>query len=335
MSPTHLARLLAMVLAASALGGGVPAQGAAPGETFGAVTTMGDSTAFPCGGAPASCHITLTVQALVPAHRAVTGAIAPRSGVITSWSFRHGEVLDPGFNPMTLTAFTARLRVIRGSAGAGVGVGTGPAESVPQAPGTSTFLARLPVQGGDRIGLDLDYAPGNALVFTGATGSDGDLVGISLAWPDGSTPTVYTDSDAQLPGGAHAFLTLDATVEPDQDADGFGDLTQDGCPNDATTTGACVDRVPPTTTITKHPKRTTTSRKAAFEFTSSESPATYECSLKGPGLKPATKRFSSCKAKRVYRNLAAGRFTFKVRAGDAAGNLDPSPASFVFTVRRG
>jgi ABC-type oligopeptide transport system substrate-binding subunit len=86
-----------------------------------------------------------------------------------------------------------------------------------------------------------------------------------------------------------------------------------------------VDLTPPETTITRHPADPTTSTRALFKFTSSEKKgSTFACRLDGGG-------FGSC-PKKGYSNLAVGSHTFQVRATDAAGNPDPSPASFTWMI---
>jgi hypothetical protein len=71
----------------------------------------------------------------------------------------------------------------------------------------------------------------------------------------------------------------------------------------------------PETTIGK---RYLTVGKAKFWFGSNE-PASFLCRLdKGP--------FKPCGSPRAYKRLKSGRHTFRVRAVDAAGNLDPTPA---------
>ena len=86
-----------------------------------------------------------------------------------------------------------------------------------------------------------------------------------------------------------------------------------------------VDSQPPQTTINAAPNGIVSSRIAHFEFSSSESGSTFECALDGSG-------FGSCQSPRDYAGLADGDHTFSVRATDAAGNVDSTPATAAWTV---
>lgn len=81
----------------------------------------------------------------------------------------------------------------------------------------------------------------------------------------------------------------------------------------------------PQTTITKHPSKTTGSSTAKFKFKSSLPPSTFKCKLD-------SQRFRSCSSPKAYHNLANGRHTFRVRAKDAFGNVDPTPAKFSWRI---
>ena len=86
--------------------------------------------------------------------------------------------------------------------------------------------------------------------------------------------------------------------------------------------GAPADRLAPQTTITKRPHRRTRKRTARFAFGSTEAGSSFECRLDRAGFAP-------CVAPVKYRRLKRGRHRFEVRAIDAAGNADPSPATAV------
>jgi hypothetical protein len=90
------------------------------------------------------------------------------------------------------------------------------------------------------------------------------------------------------------------------------------------------DSTPPDTTITAHPADPTSSTSASFSFTGSDDqtpPAalTFECKLD-------SSTFAACISPKSYSGLSLGSHTFAVRAKDAAGNVDTSPASFTWQI---
>jgi lysophospholipase L1-like esterase len=85
------------------------------------------------------------------------------------------------------------------------------------------------------------------------------------------------------------------------------------------------DTAAPDTTITKAPDNKLDRDKAKYRFTSSETPSTYECKLdRNP--------FEACTSPRTLKHLEPGRHTFRIRATDAAGNVDQTPATDRFKV---
>lgn len=125
----------------------------------------------------------------------------------------------------------------------------------------------------------------------------------------------------------NAELSLSAQLEPDADYDGYGDVTQDLCPNNAITQGVCPtpvvtppDTTAPDATITKKPAKRTTNRRASFRFTSSDVGSTFICQL---DKKPAT----PCTSPQTYR-VKVGKHRLRVFAIDGAGNKDASPATY-------
>jgi hypothetical protein len=91
-----------------------------------------------------------------------------------------------------------------------------------------------------------------------------------------------------------------------------------------------VDTVAPTTTIDTGPG-STTDGIADFTFSSNEAGSTFECKLDGPGIF-VTGTYSACTSPKSYPGLADGDYTFSVRATDAAGNTDATPASQAFSL---
>lgn len=125
-------------------------------------------------------------------------------------------------------------------------------------------------------------------------------------------------ADNPYPDGAALFSTNGGTTFP-----AFG-----------TTDGAFrtyVDLDPPETRITRDVKRSETG-KVRFRFKSDEVGATFECKLKGKELKRKLRQFNDCNSPRKYKGLDEGRYKFSVRAIDAAGNVDPTPAKDGFRV---
>jgi hypothetical protein len=85
------------------------------------------------------------------------------------------------------------------------------------------------------------------------------------------------------------------------------------------------DTVPPETSIDSGPSGTINVRNATFTFSSSEQGSTFECSLDNGA-------FASCTSPRNYVSLPDGSHTFQVKATDAAGNTDATPASRTWAV---
>ncbi len=101
------------------------------------------------------------------------------------------------------------------------------------------------------------------------------------------------------------------------------------------------DTTPPETTITAGPEQHSTSRNesATFGFTSTEANSTFECKITSQSLGQAIKGddvgfWHPCTSPMTYSPLRDDNITFQVRAIDAAGNVDPTPAERIFTVQR-
>ena len=131
---------------------------------------------------------------------------------------------------------------------------------------------------------------------------------------------------------AEAF-TVDAIADPAPPADPATNPPADTTPPDPTTPDpdpVATDTEPPKTKITKHPKKTVKTgdkkAKVTFKFSSSESASTFEC-------KRDKGEWKNCSSAKKY-NARKGKHTFRVRATDAAGNVDATPAKREFEVKR-
>jgi hypothetical protein len=80
----------------------------------------------------------------------------------------------------------------------------------------------------------------------------------------------------------------------------------------------------PNTSLKKKPARRTASRRASFAFAADQPGARFECKLDKARFRPCRSPFS--------RRAKPGRHTFQVRAVNGAGAVDPTPASFRWTV---
>ena len=79
------------------------------------------------------------------------------------------------------------------------------------------------------------------------------------------------------------------------------------------------DTTPPETTLDSAPAGTIASSVASISFSASEVGSRFECSLDGAP-------FAACTSPATLSGLANGAHAFEVRAVDAAGNIDTTPA---------
>ena len=265
------------------------------------------NAATPIGGtfAPANpCNGVTFLQAESPG----SAYTVPSPGVITSWSHQAGTM-----------ALQMKLKIARAAGGSNFTIDAESALESLAPSQVNTFPTRIPVSGGEILGFY--FSP------NGPECQNGPLTGYAQASTAGDqapgTTTAYVVSGP--PGGR---LDVSAVLEPDADGDGYGDETQDACPADAALQEAPCDRVAPDTTITKAPKSKTKKKQATFEFsgTDARTVAGFECSLDGGAL-------AACASPHTVR-VKKGRHTFSVRAVDAAGNADGTPATDDWKVKK-
>jgi hypothetical protein len=101
-----------------------------------------------------------------------------------------------------------------------------------------------------------------------------------------------------------------------------------------------IDTRPPDTFIPVHPDDPSQNPTALFGFGSDESPVTYSCVLDpdtsdegfDEELGPDLEVFAPCTVTKIFEGLEDGEHTIWVYATDAAGNSDPTPATFSWVI---
>ncbi len=91
--------------------------------------------------------------------------------------------------------------------------------------------------------------------------------------------------------------------------------------------GAPAGRGAPQTTLRRKPPKRSRDRTPTFRFGADEAGARFECRIDKRPFRP-------CKSPYTAKSLSFGRHLFAVRARDASGDVDPSPASCAFRVLR-
>lgn len=184
----------------------------------------------PTGATEASC--TYSQLLLAGGHAAKGGAQPRNEGVITSFRVASGSPA-PG-----TTSVKLRLRLLAPEQGLAFTAGR-PYLDMPLEPGIHEFPADLLILKGMQVGLDtlVGGASGDASAPLAHTEAG---VGSLNTWipspPEGSLPPPVSEENREL--------LFNVTVEPDRDRDGYGDLTQDRCPEDRRRQSHC-DRTPP------------------------------------------------------------------------------------------
>lgn len=87
-----------------------------------------------------------------------------------------------------------------------------------------------------------------------------------------------------------------------------------------------IDTIPPDTILNSYPANPSGQTFGVFEFESNEGGSSFECKLDFEDWEPA------CVSPKNYSGLSPGAHLFSVRAIDLAGNVDPSPASYAWTI---
>ncbi len=147
---------------------------------------------------------------------------APTAGVVTKWKV--SVISYPG-------GVTEQLKILRPAAGP-PNTFTVVGESTPEpiVGGANVFETRIPIAPGDRLGVVATSATG--AISCEESSAPGDVMGYTKSGlPNGTT--------APFGELAKARAAVSAVIEPDADGDGYGDDTQDKCPQSAASHEPC------------------------------------------------------------------------------------------------
>lgn len=187
--------------------------------------------------------------------------------------------------------------------------------------GTAGVSTRLPG------GLFVPVAPVIVAPVDGSTVGTATLSASGTAHP-GSTVTIVVDGvvvgETAADGSGNWSFPLPGAGLSDGPHVIEASSAHDGLHSPPAIANVTVDTVAPETTITGAPRALASLAEATFTFTANEPTANFECSLDGAA-------FASCASPVIY-TVGDGPHTFHVRAVDAAGNVDPTPASHSWNV---
>ena len=313
--------------------GAVAATGTAAEFTAGGITiTVGDNTTTPIsaiavGESDSSCSNTISYVEDSTAPNALidSGPAGLTNNPSPSFAFHSSE---PG------SSFECRLDASTGGTWAPC---SSPKDYVGLAQGPHKFEVRAIDAAGNADPtpaartFNVDTTPPNTLIDSGPAGLTNNAspsftfhspqpnvtfecrldASTGGTWAPCSSPKVYT----ALAQGPHKFevRAIDAAGNAD--------------PTPAVRTFN-VDTIPPNTLIDSGPVGPTSNASPSFTFHSPQPNTSFECRLD-----PATGgTWEPCSSPKGYTGLAQGKHRFEVRAIDAAGNADPSPAVRSFSV---
>jgi hypothetical protein len=277
--------------------------------------------------------------AFVTGTASVPASTVPSNGVITSFSHIGAALNSPDAK--------IALAVVRTTQGGFDAVGVSDAHSL-VAGQINTFATHIPVSSGDMIGLQ---STGSSVYGLVSTGNAGDT------WKYTTSTVIagaFLPSVVVSPNVTGLIMDLSVVIEPDADGDGYGDETQDKCPTDASTQGACPEKPDKTAPVLSVSFAKTQKTKSSFDVgvTSNEaSTITVAASLKSSkkGSKPlklATKTVAggagtitpvkltlTSKAKSALRAKKKLNAIVTITAIDAAGNATTSTLKLTLTAK--
>lgn len=146
---------------------------------------------------------------------------APTAGIVTKW----------GLSVPAEQSGTVRLKIVSYDGGTAAWTVLGQSDAMQAVGGLNMFDTRIPVAAGNTIAL---YSPTYAAYCLSGV-PPGDTTSVPIYGSDVQLGEVFTPDTSKY--GSH--LALFAVIEPDADGDGFGDESQDLCPQRADMQIAC------------------------------------------------------------------------------------------------
>jgi hypothetical protein len=268
---------------------------------------------------------------------------APVDGVITK--FRIRAFGNGGPQPVTFRLASLSNIAADKTSALAQAAGTGPTTMVPVDPMGATDVpitevaGRLPVLKGQHLAID----ERNVSAIYASSGAKDTF--------EFDTPLV----DGAGPRGSNSVteeLLVQAVIEPDADHDGFGDETQDACPTQATTQGACDKAAPAVSGLRVSGGKIAYNLSEAATVAFKLEKATKGRKVRGKCVRktrrnrrrPSCTRFTTLNrnfagpgnvgANQVTlpkvrgRKLGAGRYRLTMTVTDAAGNSASTTKSF-------
>jgi len=181
-----------------------------------------------------------------------------------------------------------------------------------------------------RFDREIDATPPAVAVASGPAGTTGDATpSFGFTAEAGASTQCRFDSAAfgacSGPGKTHT-----PAAPLDEGGHTFQVRATDDSENSATASRSFKVANPPETAIDQAPKDKLKAKKktakATYEFSSDESGSSFECSLDGEAFAPCTSPLTE--------KVKKGKHTFEVRARDATGNVDQTPAEDSFKVKK-
>jgi hypothetical protein len=181
--------------------------------------------------------------------------------------------------------------------------------------------------------------------FTGVNGSATNYKVELSKWASGTRTVLASTSGFSLPvgttmaltetsGGSLALWTGTSSLSPLLTANdstyssGYAGLEVNGLEGTIYDFRAGrIDIQPPDTTIQSGPSGVVSPQNVSFTFTATEAGSSFECSIDSGA-------YGACSSPKSYPSLATGPHTFRVRAVDAVGNQDGTPAQRSFEVAK-